>query len=271
MEKDAVRFAALGALYFGDKPEFFRACLESLALQTKQLPIFIVVDGPIGAELESVIREYEELNVQYLRRPDNNGLAAALQFGLRELEARFEYVIRFDSDDINRSDRFEKMVNFVGRYDPDLCSAQMNEIDNEGNRFSKRTVPIQESKIKQWIAFRNPINHPAAVVKIRSALCVGGYLEMPYFEDWYLWERMAGAGYKIMNSNEFLVDFRATEEMVKRRFGPRYRSFERGFFSRRLKEGNTSRLLLLMSLFARQIIKLLGFTAYKEIFFGLRK
>ena len=135
MAKDAVRIAALGALYFGDNPEFFRACLESLAVQTKQLPIFIVVDGPIGAELESVIDEYEELNVS-LRRPDNNGLAVALQFGLHELEARFDYVIRFDSDDVNRADRFEN-DSFVERYYPDLCSAQMHEIDKEGNRFFK--------------------------------------------------------------------------------------------------------------------------------------
>ena len=189
-----------------------------------------MVDGAIGAELEEVISNFSALQIEYLRRPHNEGLATALQFGLVTLRARFDYVIRFDSDDINRRDRFEKMINLVDEHRPDLCSAQMNEIDGNGHRFSQRQVPTSESKIKQWIAFRNPINHPAAVIKIEPALSVGGYTDMPYFEDWYLWERMMGAGYKVMNSDEFLVDFRATEEMVRRRFGSKYRSFERMFF-----------------------------------------
>ena len=271
MSRESPRFAALGALYHGDNPKFFRACLESLEAQTVRLPIFIVIDGEIGAELEEVIHDFDALEVQYFRRPDNEGLAAALQFGLLNLRGSFDYVIRFDSDDLNRKDRFEKMVDFTEEYAPDLCSAQMNEIDEIGHRFSQRRVPLLDSKIRQWIAFRNPINHPAAVIKIESALHVGGYLDMPYFEDWYLWERMIGAGYRVMNADEFLVDFRATDEMVSRRFGSEYRKFERLFYFRRLQEANISRFLLLIALGARQLSKLLSFSAYKKLFFWLRR
>lgn len=271
MYKTAPKFAALGALYHGDNPQFFRGCLESLESQTLQLPVYIVVDGPISGELEGVIEEYKSLRIQYIRRPHNEGLAVALQAGLCELRKNFDYVIRFDSDDINRHDRFENMVEFIGKYSPDLCSAQMNEIDERGRKFSFRSVPTSESTIKRWIAFRNPINHPAAVVKIESALSAGGYLNMPYFEDWYLWERMIGAGYKVTNSADDLVDFRATEEMVERRFGVKYRKFERNFFLRRLCEGNTSRFLLIIALCLRQIAKLLPFLTYKKLFFWLRR
>ena len=271
MSQESLRFAALGALYHGDQPEFFRACLQSLEAQTLQLAIFIVVDGAIGAELEEVISDFSDLKILYIRRPQNEGLAAALQFGLRKLSPSFDYVIRFDSDDINRKDRFERMVDLIGKHSPDLCSAQMNEIDERGRRFSQRRVPVSEFKIRQWIAFRNPINHPAAAIRIESALSVGGYLDMPYFEDWYLWERMISAGCKVMNSDEFLVDFRATEDMVRRRFGHDYRKFEKAFFQRRLDEGNTSRFRLSVALVARQLIKLLSFSSYKKLFFWLRR
>lgn len=266
----SVRFAALGALYHGDKPAFFRACLKSLEAQTRKIPIFIVVDGEIGSELEKVIKDFGSLRIQYLRRPHNEGLAAALQFGLHTLKGRFDYVIRFDSDDINRADRFEIMTDFVCQHAPDLCSAQMNEIDDNGHRFSQRRVPVSEVKIKQLMAFRNPINHPAAVIKVESALSVGGYLDMPFFEDWYLWDRMIGAGCAVINSDDFLVDFRATEEMVKRRFGSKYRKFERRFFFCRLKDGNSSRVYLSIALIGRQLIKMLNFATYKSVFFWLR-
>ena len=250
---------------------FFRECLESLEAQTQKIPVFIVVDGAIGVELEAVISGFSALQIQYFRRAHNEGLATALQFGLRKLRKSFDYVIRFDSDDVNRRDRFERMMDLISDYRPDLCSAQMNEIDERGHRFSRRQVPTSELKIKQWIAFRNPINHPAAAVNIESALSVGGYLDMPYFEDWYLWERMMGAGYKLMNSDEFLVDFRATENMVRRRFGPQYQQFERRFFLCRLREGNTSRLQLSIALVVRQLAKLLSFSNYKKLFYWLRR
>ena len=43
-----MKFAALGALYNQDKPEYFEECLISLSNQTKKIPTYIVIDGPIG-------------------------------------------------------------------------------------------------------------------------------------------------------------------------------------------------------------------------------
>ena len=106
--------------------------------------------------------------------------------------------------------------------------------------------------------------------RLDRVLAVGGYKEMPYFEDWYLWDRMISRGHKAINLDEYLVDFRATNEMVKRRYGRNYLRFERNFFLRRLKEGNTSRILLVLSLFLRQFSKLFGFAVYKKIFFTVR-
>jgi len=268
---DTLSVAALGALYGGDDPSYFEKCLESIRVQTVYVPVYIVVDGPIGHDLEQVIEKFRELNIRYLRRAENKGLALALQYGLNYLAPHYEYLIRFDADDVNRKDRFEVLTELISQSLPDLMSSQMVEIDALGTEFSRRNVPLGEQSIKRWMPFRNPINHPACIFKIKSALNVGGYLEMPFFEDWYLWERMLADGCKVVNSSEYLVYFRATDDMVRRRHGSHYRRHEREFFIQRLKDGHSSRFLLIFSLLMRQLSKLLNFTLYRKLFFSLRR
>ena len=142
----SLRVAALGALYIGDKPDFFRECLGSIYTQTLQIPVFIVVDGPLNPDLEDVISEYEFLGVNYLRREENLGLAAALQFGVEFLSDEFDYVIRFDSDDRNSANRFEKMVALAEREGPDLASSHMKEINSEELNSRVDSCPSRQKK-----------------------------------------------------------------------------------------------------------------------------
>ena len=51
---------------------------------------------------------------------------------------------------------------------------------------------------------------------------VGGYQDWYCEEDYYLWIRLALAGYKFYNINENLVNVRVGQEMYKRRGGMRY-------------------------------------------------
>lgn len=78
--------------------------------------------------------------------------------------------------------------------DVDLVSFHMKKIDANGKVFSARTVPIGLDCIRRKFQYRNPINHPTADFKVSSVLAIGGYWEMPFFEDWYRWTRMFKTG-----------------------------------------------------------------------------
>ena len=58
--------------------------------------------------------------------------------------------------------------------------------------------------------------------KKESVVDVGGYLDWYCDEDYYLWIRLALAGYKFANINEILVNVRVGEEMYSRRGGIKY-------------------------------------------------
>ena len=271
MAESNLKFCALGALYNGEKAEYFECCLKSLDEQTIKIPIYIVIDGFIREELETVIKNYEHLNIVLLRKNENEGLAKALQHGLKMLHKDFDYVIRFDSDDINREDRFLKIKKFCTEFKPDVVSSHMFEIDDTGEVFSQRNVPVSTKKIKNEMAHRNPINHPASAFRLKSVLSVGGYQAMPFFEDWYLWLRVLKAGGKILNINDHLVSFRATDEMISRRYGLNYMKHEAHFFLIRDKEKLVSPLRNWLGFLVRFLSKSFGFKFYKKLFFWSRK
>lgn len=267
----AIKFCALGALYNGDQEEYLDKCLSSIANQTRPIPIYIVIDGPINNNLESKLAEYEFLKITYLRLEENQGLAIALAHGVNFLKANYDYVIRFDSDDINMPNRFEKLCKYIEQFQPDLVSSHMYEVDENDMIFSERKVPIEDFKIKQVIVYRNPINHPASAFKISSVIASGGYKEMPFFEDWYLWTRMFSKGYKIENIDDFLVSFRATDAMVSRRYGLTYVKHEARFFNRRSNENLINPIKNWFAFLVRLAVKVFGFEVYKKIFFWIRK
>lgn len=265
------KICALGALYVGDKPSYLRECLISLNQQTISIPIYMVIDGPITDELEKELTFFEDLNIKFLRSKENKGLAQALQNGLELIAKNFDYVIRFDSDDINHSNRFEIISNYFYYNEVDLVSSHMREINEIGVVYSKRKVPVSYEKICLKIPYRNPINHPASAFKVSAVLMSGGYIEMPFFEDWYLWCRMLKNGFRVENIDKYLVDFRATDAMISRRYGLNYFKHEFKFFLQRHNEDLTNPIQNMIAYLMRFLVKLFGFQIYKKVFFFVRR
>ena len=60
-------------------------------------------------------------------------------------------------------------------------------------------------------------------------------MDMPYFEDYWLWVRMLKAGYKVKNIDQVLVRVRAGQDMIVRRGGLNYAKciirFEKALYS----------------------------------------
>ena len=89
---------------------------------------------------------------------------------------------------------------------------------------------------------------------------------MPFLEDWYLWTRMSHKGYVLRNVDEYLVDYRVTNDTIKRRYGLKYIKCEINFFHARAREGLVPLIPNYGALVLRIIIKLFGFFVYKKLF-----
>tara|TARA_B100001093_G_C26853781_1_gene1026390 strand:- start:1569 stop:2396 length:828 start_codon:yes stop_codon:yes gene_type:complete len=237
LDANTDKFSVLIPVYFKDDPIFFNKALHSIfTIQTaKPSEIIIVVDGPVGEGLQLVIDEWKNLKgelVNICQLPMNIGCGKALQKGLKE--CKFELVARMDSDDISRENRFEDQLSlFAAEPDLVICGSNVSEFnDDSEHSLGERKLPERSVEISKFAIYRNPINHPTVMFKRKQIMEVGGYLDMPFFEDYYLWIRCIIAGFAFKNIQKNLVHMRADKSHLSRRFGLNYAKHEYIFLNR---------------------------------------
>ncbi|MDN7241678.1 glycosyltransferase [Planococcus sp. N028] len=221
-----MEFTVLMSVYNKEHPAYLRQSLESTLVNQSITPteMVIVKDGELTDELNEIIDEF------YLAFPSvvkiislykNVGLAEALSRGL--IECKYNLVARMDSDDINDFNRFEKQLNiFKHNFDIDVVGGNIGEFSSDSKYIENiRYVPQDKSELIKMAKRRNPINHVSVMFKKSSVIKAGGYRNLSYVEDYYLWIRMLQDGCNIVNINEILVFVRTGKNMYKRRSNPK--------------------------------------------------
>ena len=223
MEKN---FSVIMSVYAGDKAKYLDRALHSILGNT--LPpteIILVVDGPVGPEIEAVIKNYASQGPDSFRAiwlEKNQGLGNARRVAMKN--AKYEYIAVMDADDICVPERFAMQMEFMEKY-PEISVVGGNIaefVDSEDNVVAKRVVPTDNQAIYTWLKRRCPFNHMSVLFKKSDILSAGGYIDWHYDEDYYLWIRMAEKGYKFANLPEILVNVRVGKEMYQRRGGWKY-------------------------------------------------
>lgn len=216
--------SVLMSVYSKEKPIFFSEALSSLAKQTRVADqVVLVCDGPLTSELDEVIEEYTSiLPISLLRLPKNVGLSYALNAGLSLCE--FEWVARFDSDDICEPFRFERQMDFIA-LNPGVAVFGSSILEFTIDPISPhaiRRVPTFHEKIAHTARFKNPLNHVSVFFNNTIVNAHGGYPHYFLNEDYGLWTELIMKGYKFGNIDESLVRVRSGSDMIARRGGWAY-------------------------------------------------
>lgn len=218
-----LKFSVLLSLYHKENPIALQQSLDSIIHQT--LPadeIVLVKDGPLTEELENVLNLYSTkiINLKIISLPRNKGLGNALNEGLKHCS--YKLVARMDTDDIAKSERFEKQIKvFKNTTAIDVCSSWIEEFEETPeNVITIKKLPEQHKEILQYAKHRCPINHPAVMYKRESVIKAGGYSGFP--EDYCLWIKMLMNGAQFYNIQESLLSFRFSQDVIKRRGGWSY-------------------------------------------------
>jgi O104-antigen biosynthesis beta-1,3-galactosyltransferase len=219
-----MKLSVLMSVYLKESPIFLRACLSSLAAQTRTPDeVVIVEDGPLNQELAATLESYKnQLPIVRIRLPLHAGLGAALRTGLNECQG--EYVARMDSDDICVPRRFALQLDFLE------CSPQISivggaiaEFDEDPARpCSIRRLPRTSGQLRLFARSRNPLNHMTVMFRKASALSAGNYRPLLGFEDYDLWARMLMTDHHLHNLDQVLVYARCGNGMQGRRGGISY-------------------------------------------------
>lgn len=213
-----VQIDTVTAVYHAVDPPHLDQALRSLADQTlRPTRCIVVADGPLTKDLEAVILRFTRiLPLHVVRLPGHSGSGPAKQAGLEASDA--PYVAIADADDISLPVRLEYQSRLMQESNADLLGAAMEEFDAEsGEVLGIRTFPTSHEEVAALMQKVNPINHPTVCVRRETALHAGGYLDLPYLEDYDLCARMLAMGATAANHPQPLVRFRGGAASLARR------------------------------------------------------
>lgn len=253
-----MKFSICTSIYRNDNPRYVRQAFDSLIGQT-HCPdeIVVVIDGPVSKELYSVVREYADKYPMFniVEFDENRGLGQAMRTAVEM--AQYDIIARMDSDDIAVPDRFEEQLMFLEK-NPDITmvGGQIDEfIDSPNNIVGSRVVPQCNEDIYKYIKSRCPFNHMTVMFRKADVLAVGNYQDWHYNEDYYLWIRMAKAGFRFANLPDTLVNVRVGKDMYARRGDWRYFKSEAGLQKYMLQHKIISLPRYLYNVFGRFVIQ----------------
>ena len=222
-----MHFSILLSLYFKESPAFLFQCFESIWDQQTLKPteIVLVLDGPISQGLTKSVEHWQQKLGNILKivtLAENVGLGKALNEGLKHCTN--EWVFRMDTDDICTPDRFSKQVAFIEK-NPDvvLFGGQILEFNQDvSDAHVLKAVPENHNEIKKFARNRCPFNHMTVAYKKSVIMGLGGYKHHLFMEDYNLWLRVIGAGYKVANLPDVILYARVGNGMHARRKGYEY-------------------------------------------------
>lgn len=172
--------------------QYLREALQSLADQTV-LPdeIIIVSDGAIDNSVE-IARDFKlgnpQLDIRIVEKK-NGGLASARNAGIKE--ARSNYIMSFDSDDILRPQAIEKHLELAGK--DRIVTLPLMAFGSENYTARPREATVE-------VLLQTNVIYSNSVFPRQAWVDVGGFDESETmkkgWEDREFWLRVLGAGYK---------------------------------------------------------------------------
>ena len=257
-----MKFSLLLSVYQGDEKDWLKLAFQSIINQT-HLPdeIILVEDGKIPRDLKEIIRTFEKnkkkIPLKVISLKQNQGLATALNKGIAA--CKYEWIARFDADDINLPDRFQKQVDFL-RKNPNLDllgghSLEFFKISQTSFRVKK--IPYNSLDVRAFAKKRNPFNHMTVFYKKSAVLKAGGYEDFPAMEDYHLWVKMLLLNFRLVNLPENFVLQRANQKMFARRRGLKYLKTEWRLHSFFLKSNFINLLEFIRNIILRSAVRLI--------------
>ncbi|MFW5883131.1 MAG: glycosyltransferase family 2 protein, partial [Verrucomicrobiota bacterium] len=177
-------------------PTYNRKALLARAIESVQAQTFtdfellVIDDGSTDGTAE-LMAALDEPRLRYLQQPQNAGVAAARNRGLRE--ARGRYIAFLDSDDTWLPHKLASQVEILDAA-PEAVGLVYGGVEDVGADTTRTFLPEAEGRIFEALLLSNVV-HAATITSLirRSAILTAGFFDeqLPAIEDWDYWVRLA--------------------------------------------------------------------------------
>jgi glycosyltransferase involved in cell wall biosynthesis len=201
-------------------PTVVRAIDSVLTQQGVSTEIIVIDDGSADATVAVVNARIAGLgNAHLLRMPENSGVSAARNVGIRA--ARGTYLAFLDADDVWHPDKLVKQLARIVQ-DPQVTLVSCNSrlVAPDGTTLKEGHVnrpPVEGAEAWKTLLTYNFIPTPTVLTRTALVRDCGGFDEaMAVGEDLDLWIRLATRG-KVAMLPEILVNYYDTADSLMKR------------------------------------------------------
>jgi hypothetical protein len=222
LSKFQEKFSVILPVYKRNSYTEFKKSILSIVYQNV-LPseIIIIYDGPVSPRIKNFVEQLKKklpIFISILINSTNVGLGKSLAKAVRL--AKFNIVARMDADDVCNKLRFYYQFKIMKKDKPDVLGSNLLEYYKKDIKI--KFNPLSNLKIRKYLFFRNPFNHPTVMFKKNSVIKAGNYQNVSYYEDYYLWIRMSFFNFKFMNLKKILCTSTINNNFISRRSGFKY-------------------------------------------------
>ncbi|MEP1488772.1 MAG: glycosyltransferase family A protein [Algibacter sp.] len=161
-------------------------------------------DNQYRTETKKIVQPYLDKNqIKYLGHETNQGGCAARNTGA--FTATGSYIAFLDDDDFYEPEKLEKQIHFLKTYSElHACACDMYRVNENNEAILSRENTARGNTLKEAILDGN-IFTSMLLIKKEVFVKIGGFSEIPRFQDKYFHYKFLKHGYKIGFLNEPLL------------------------------------------------------------------
>lgn len=191
--------------------------IKSVLCQTYSEYELLIIDDGSTDNTETVISKINDNRIRYIKMPENKGVAAARNEGIRQ--AKYDYIAFQDSDDYWKEEKLEKQMDYLaGKPGTALlyCPYECQKADGSIINVPDSNIPLSEKQgnIYEYMLRRNTIGTPSVLLRRDCLDKTGLFCEtLTCLEDWELFLRISKY-YEIGFQDEPLVQVNLSTDGV---------------------------------------------------------
>lgn len=169
--------------------------IQSVLNQTYTEYELLIIDDGSTDNTETVISRIHDNRLRYIKMPENRGVAAARNEGIRQ--AKYSYIAFQDSDDYWKKEKLEKQMAYLaGKPEIALlyCPYECRKADGSIINVPDSNIPLSEKQgnIYKYMLRRNTIGTPGVLLRRECLDKTGLFCEdLTCLEDWELFLRIS--------------------------------------------------------------------------------
>lgn len=208
--------------YHREEPQYLDSALKSIWTDQVRKPdqIVLVKDGPLPAELDSVINKWKNIVGEcfcVISNKENKGLALSLNDAIEVSTG--DLLARMDSDDISCPERFLLQEKYMTEHpEVDILGGALREFNNDNTLDNIRRYPASHKDVLACMHRMSPLGHPSVMFR-RRFFDEGFRYSNKYHicEDVTMWYDAVAAGKIINNMPTIILNFRRNDSTITRR------------------------------------------------------